>query len=249
MRFQNDHIVNVTAKPVCCNTRRGLSFLNWLTNRTLWLKVVFMFGSLIPREDKFFDLFRASAEQIVRGANEFRAMLSDLSHAESHARTIKDIEHRCDGITHQTIELLHRTFITPMDRDDIYKLISTMDDVMDFLEAASQRLHLYDIREAPPEAKRLAEICVDSCELMRAAVDKLDNLKDPDEIIKICVEINRLENEADHTLRTAIAKLFREEPDTRQLIKLKEVYEFLETVTDRCEDVANVIEGMVLEYA
>lgn len=208
-----------------------------------------MFGRLIPREDKFFDLFRQSAEQIVKGANEFKVMLSDLEHAESHARTIKDIEHRCDSITHQTIELLHTTFITPMDRDDIHELISKMDDILDFIEAASQRIYLYGVNVCPPEAKRLAEICVNSAELIQNAVAKLDNLKNPEDIIKLCVEINRLENEADHVLRAAIAKLFRDEPDTRHLIKLKEIFEFLETVTDRCEDVANVIEGIVLEYA
>ena len=208
-----------------------------------------IFGRLIPRQDKFFDLFRQSAEQIVKGANEYRAMLADLEHAESHARTIKDTEHRCDAITHQTIELLHKTFITPMDRDDIHQLISKMDDILDFIDAASQRTFLYDVRVCPPEAKRLADICVQSAEHVRAAVERLDNLKNPDEIIRHCVEVNRLENEADHVLRASIAKLFRDEPDTRQLIKLKEIFEFLETVTDRCEDVANVIEGMVLEYA
>ncbi|MBI3543723.1 MAG: DUF47 domain-containing protein [Deltaproteobacteria bacterium] len=208
-----------------------------------------MFGRLMPREEKFFDLFRDIADEIVKGATEFQAMLGDMGHVESRARTIKDIEHRGDNITHRTVELLHTTFITPLDREDIHELIKSLDDILDFLEAASQRIWLYGITEATPEMHRLAEICTHSAHHVRSAVAQLSNLKHPDEIIKICVEINRLENEGDHALRASMAKLFKEENDVKKLIKLKEVYELLETVTDRCEDVANIIEGIVLEYA
>jgi predicted phosphate transport protein (TIGR00153 family) len=208
-----------------------------------------MFGSLVPREGKFFDLFRASSEQIVLGAHAFRAMLDDLSHAESRAREIKAIEHKGDEVAHMTVELLHKTFITPLDREDIHQLICRLDDILDFIDGASLRIHQYDIQSAPPELKALADIAVKSCECVKRAVDKLHDLTFTSGIIQECVEINRLENEADHVLRAAKAKLFKEEPDTRTVIKLKEIFEFLESVTDRCEDVANVIEGIVLEYA
>ncbi|MBI4703870.1 MAG: DUF47 domain-containing protein [Deltaproteobacteria bacterium] len=208
-----------------------------------------MLRSLIPREGKFFELFRQSAEQSVKAAHAFRAMLDDLPQAERHAREIKDIEHAGDEITHRTVELLHKTFITPLDRDDIHQLISRMDDILDRLEGASSRVHLYELREATAECKALADICIKSTECIQRAVNRLEDLTFTSGIIQDCVEVNRLENEADAILRTAKTKLFRDEPDTRQLIKLKEIYEFLESLTDRCEDVANIIEGIVLEYA
>jgi predicted phosphate transport protein (TIGR00153 family) len=213
-----------------------------------------MLSRFLPKEGKFFELFRESADQLVLGAQECKALLVDLQKdgprgLESRARNIKAIEHKADEITHRTIEMLHKTFITPLDREDIHQLITKMDDVVDYLEAASQRIFLYDLRNLTPEAMHLVDICVASAEAVRRAVAELDNLENSAQILKACVEINRLENDADQTLRTAMAKLFRDEPDTRQLIKLKEIYELLETVTDRCEDVANIIEGIVLEYA
>ncbi len=210
---------------------------------------MFFLRRLIPRETSFFDLFCDSAELIVQGAKEFQALAHDMPNIETHAKVIKALEHRADEITHRTVETLHRTFITPIDREDIHLLISRMDDILDFIEAASQRILLYGLTELTDEARSLAEVVTKSCEQVKIAVDGLQDLKQSDRIMKSCVEINRLENEADHVLRAGMAKLFREEPDTRQLIKLKEIYELLETVTDRCEDVANVIEGIVLEYA
>lgn len=208
-----------------------------------------MLERFMPREEKFFDLFIKSSELIVEGARAFHHMLSDLKNSETHAKEIKFIEHQADEVTHKTVDLLHKTFITPLDREDIYALISKMDDVIDYIEAGSQRFPLYDIRTATPELITLSEICCKSAESIQKAVQLLHNIKKPEEIIRHCVEINRLENEADTVLRGAMGKLFREETDTRQLIKLKEVYEVLETVTDRCEDVANVIEGIVVEYS
>jgi predicted phosphate transport protein (TIGR00153 family) len=208
-----------------------------------------MFARLATRESKFFDLFSGSADLIVKAAGEFRVMLDDLSQVEKYSKNIKDLEHRADEITHTTIELLHKTFITPLDREDIHQLITELDDILDFIEAASQRIYLYGITHVTPEAIELADVCVTSAEFVQKAIYGLRNLKNPELVIKNCVEINRLENEADQLLRAGMAKLFRDEPDTRQLIKLKEIYELLETVTDRCEDVANVIEGIVLEYA
>jgi predicted phosphate transport protein (TIGR00153 family) len=203
----------------------------------------------MPREGRFFDLFRKSAELIVQGAHEFEKMLAHMDQIDAYARSIKEIEHQADLVTHQTMELLHKTFITPLDREDIHELITRMDDIIDFIKAASERIYLYDIRKMTPEAVQLAKTCTQSAECIQKIVNDLENLKNADEVKKLCVEINRLENEADAILRAGMAKLFKEEPDTRQLIKMKDIYELLETVTDRCEDVANVVEGIVLEYA
>lgn len=208
-----------------------------------------MFRGLVPREGKFFDLFSDSADLIFQGASEFRAMLDDMDHAEKRVRMIKDIEHRADETAHQTVELLHKTFITPLDRDDIHQLISKLDDIMDFIDGAAQKVHFYGITAASDESRCLADTCVQSAVCIRRIVHALNDLSNTNDIVKDCVEINRLENEADHILRSAVAKLFKEEQDVRQLIKLKEFYELLESVTDRCEDVANIVEGIVLEYA
>lgn len=208
-----------------------------------------MFEKFLPRDGKFFDLFDRSADLIIKGANEFRKMISDLPHAEHYSRLIKDIEHQADEVTHETIERIHKTFITPIDREDIHNLITRMDDILDLIEAAAQRIVLYRITQIPPEAVELADICVKATEHVKKTIKGLHDLKHPQELIQGCVEINRLENEADDILRTAISKLFQDEPDTRQVIKLKDIYELLETATDRCEDVANIVEGIVLEYA
>ncbi|MBN1653690.1 MAG: DUF47 domain-containing protein [Deltaproteobacteria bacterium] len=208
-----------------------------------------MVRRFIPREGKFFELFNASAEQSVKAAKALRAMLDDLDNAESHAREIKEIEHAGDEITHMTIELLHKTFITPLDRDEIHRLIATMDDIVDYLEDAALRVHQYGLTQAPQEAKDLTDICINSAQCIERAVKRLHDLSFTNGILQECIEINRLENDADSLLALAKVRLFREEQDTRQLIKLKEIYELLESVTDRCEDVANIIEGIVLQYS
>ncbi len=206
-----------------------------------------MFGKFIPQEARFFDYFNETATLGVQAAYEFKELVLNLHNAESIARNIKLIEHKADEVTHKTIELLHKTFITPIDREDIHQLAKEMDDILDFLEAASQRIVLYGLTEVTEETKKLVDVCILSIECVKKTVAGLSNLKNSDQIIKDCIEINRLENEADHILRAAMAKLFKDEPDIRQLIKLKDIYELLETVTDRCEDVANTIEGIVLE--
>jgi len=208
-----------------------------------------MFARLMPHEGKFFDFFSQHATLILKGAAELKAMMDDLRETESRARNIKAIENRADTVTHQTVQLLHQTFITPIDRDEIHRLITRMDDILDLMEDASQCVFLYDIRRIPEEAKRLAQICVACAEKVKEAVQLLDNMKNAERIMQICAEIDRFETDADQTLRSGLVRLFRDEPDTRELIKLKEIYEYLETVTDRCEDVANIIEGIVLENA
>jgi predicted phosphate transport protein (TIGR00153 family) len=206
-----------------------------------------MFARLMPHQGRFFEYFSEHAALILQGAVELKAMMNDMAEVERRAQNIKKIETQADIVTHHTVQLLHQTFITPIDRDEINQLITRMDDILDLMEDVSHCVFLYDIRSVPDEAKRLAENCVACAEKVKAAIGLLKNMSNAEQIIKICAEIDRLETDADQILRGAMAKLFRSEPDTRELIKLKEIYEHLETVSDKCEDVANIIEGIVLE--
>jgi predicted phosphate transport protein (TIGR00153 family) len=203
----------------------------------------------MPTEGKFFELFNEHAELCVKGAKEMVALMTNFDDLEIRVHAIEAIEKQADKVTHQTIDLLHKTFITPLDRDDIHQLITRMDDILDLLEDAGQTISLYDIKAITPEAKRLAELCLTCAEKVCAAVRLLHNMDNSPEILALCAEIDRLESDADHVMRAAMSKLFRDEPDVRNLIKLKAIYEILETVTDRCEDVANIIEGILVENA
>lgn len=208
-----------------------------------------MFGRLMPKEDKFFHLFNEHADLGVQCAKEMLALMTNFDDLEVRVHKIESIEKQADTITHSTIELLHKTFITPLDRDDIHLLITNMDDILDGLEDAAQSVSLYDIQQVTPEAKRLAEICLSCAEKVQAAVRLLDNMSNAASIADYCAELDRLESDADHVMRAAMSKLFRDEPDVRVIIKLKAIYELLETVTDHCADVANIIEGIVVENA
>jgi predicted phosphate transport protein (TIGR00153 family) len=207
---------------------------------------------LMPREGRFFSLFDGHAKLIVDGAI---ALADVLRHydirkdREVGIKTIEDAEHAADRITHETIQLLHTTFVTPFDRDDIHRLISRMDDVLDLIQDTAESLVLYDIQKVTPEATQLAELVLRCSERVQSAVGLMASMADAPAILKICQEIDRLESEADKVMRSAISELFRNETDTRQLIKLKAVYESLESATDKCQDVANVIESVVLENA
>jgi predicted phosphate transport protein (TIGR00153 family) len=206
-----------------------------------------MFGRIMPREGRFFELFNQHAEQAVQASRELAALMANLGELESRARNIETCEKRADKITHETIDLLHKTFITPLDREEIHKLITTMDDILDLMEDAAQSIYLYDIKVVTADAKQLADICVGCCDRVKTAVALLNNMSNAQGIMKICEEIDRLESDADRVMRAAMSRLFRDEADVRQLIKLKAIYETLEAVTDRCEDVANLIEGIILE--
>jgi uncharacterized protein len=208
-----------------------------------------MFGRLMPSEGKFFELFNQHADLCVKGAKEMVALMTNFDDLEHRVHAIESIEKQADKVTHATLEMLHKTFITPLDRDDIHKLITRMDDILDLLEDAGQTISLYDIKAITPEAKRLAELCLSSAEKVKIAVGLLHSMDNSQQILSICEEIDRLESDADHVMRAAMSKLFRDEPDVRTLIKLKAIYEILETVTDRCEDVANIIEGIIVENA
>jgi predicted phosphate transport protein (TIGR00153 family) len=201
----------------------------------------------MPREGKFFDLFDAHAARILEGSRELAAMIGTFSELEAHAQRIDAAERAADKVTHETIALLHKTFITPFDREQIHQLITTMDDILDLTQDVAESVALYDLRKITPEAKQLSDICHMSCERVAAVVGLLHNVKRTEGIMKICEEIDRLESDADRVMRAALSKLFREENDLKQVMKMRVIYDLLESITDRCEDVANVIEGIVLE--
>lgn len=208
-----------------------------------------MFGGLVPREGKFFDLFNKLGDQLVLGAKTFKELPSATSEHENFYRRIKDIEHAGDELTHETFALLHETFITPMDRDDIRTLVSGLDDILDCMDAIAARIFLYKPKSFPDAIPKFADLNLQSILKVQQCLLILNQIKNPESILQNCVEIHKLENDADHLLRAEIGALFANEQDIRELIKLKEIYEMLELVTDKCEDVANVIEGIVLEYA
>jgi predicted phosphate transport protein (TIGR00153 family) len=205
---------------------------------------------LMPREGRFFTLFDSHAKLIVDGALALVDVLRRYEIEEDRAaglKLIEDVEHAADRITHETVQLLHTTFVTPFDRDDIHRLISRMDDVLDLIQDTGESLVLYDIRNVTAEATQLAELLLRCAERVQSAVKLMASMADAPAMLAICQEIDKLESEADKVMRGAISRLFRDETDVRQVIKLKAVYESLESATDKCQDVANVIESVVLE--
>ena len=212
-----------------------------------------VFGKLLPRDGNFFELFNQHGQHIAEGARSFLAMVQnygDAAERERHANAVGASERAADKITAEVQRLLHRTFITPLDRDQIHKLINAMDDVLDLLQDSSEVMSLYDLQTLSEDVVRLSEISVRCCERVQHVLTLLPKLKDAavaESVLKNCEEIDQLESDADRVMRSAMSRLFREEPDTRQLIKLKAVYEHLESISDRCEDVANLVEGIVLE--
>ena len=208
-----------------------------------------MFNRLMPKEVKFFTLFNQHADIVAEASKELVKLFNDFAHIDRHMDAIKSLEKRADRITFETVDLLHKTFITPLDRDDMLKLINSMEDVVDLMEDVAVTASLYKVTSTTDEAKELAAISMECCERMSQAIHLLDNMKNAGEIIKIASEIERLESDADRVLRNAMSKLFREEEDVKSLIKYKAVYELLESITDKCEDVANTIQGIVVENA
>ena len=212
-----------------------------------------VFGKLLPREGNFFELFNQHGQLIAEGARAFLAMVReypDTAKRERYAGEVGAAERAADKITAEVHRQLHRTFITPMDRDQIHRLINAMDDVLDLLQDSSEVMSLYDLQDLSDDVVRLSEISVRCCERVQAVLTLLPRLKNAEvaeSVLKTRAEIDRLESDADRVMRSAMSRLFREEPDTRQLIKLKAVYEHLESISDRCEDVANLVEGIVLE--
>src|SRR5438270_756848 len=201
---------------------------------------------LIPRDTKFFELFAELSTNLTDGAKLLRAILADPKDLTMRVSQVQAIEHRGDKATYSIITKLNQTFITPFDREDIHRLTSSLDDVLDFVNGAAVRMTLYRIANPPPAAGELAGLIVRQSQELSKAVALLD---DNQQLLEHCVEVNRLENEADRVSRRAIAELFDSEKDPIQLIKLKELYEVLETATDKAEDAANVLEAVVLKSA
>jgi predicted phosphate transport protein (TIGR00153 family) len=202
---------------------------------------------LIPRETKFFDMFVGMAENLIEGARLMKALLENFQDVPAQVSRLKDIEHRGDEMTHAVITKLNQTFITPFDREDIHRLASSLDDVLDLLNAAGDRLIVYKIDAVPRESAVLAGLILQQSEELAGAVSILE--KQHQRVLQHCVEINRLENEADRVTRDAVGKLFEYERDPIQLIKIKELYEVLELATDKAEDAANVLESVILKSA
>jgi len=206
-----------------------------------------MFG-LIPKEERFFQLFKDMTANIIEGAKLLKEMLDTFENPGEMQKKIKDIEHKGDSITHEIIQKLNKTFVTPLDREDIYSLASKLDDILDLIDASAQRLIMYNVEYIPSQAKSLGFIILQSCLAVDKAVAMLGKNTN-EQIFQACVEINALENEADRVSREAIGHLFDNEKDPIQLIKWKEIYETLEKATDKCEDAANILESVVVKNA
>jgi predicted phosphate transport protein (TIGR00153 family) len=212
-----------------------------------------LFGKLLPREGNFFEMFNQHASHIVDAARAFSSLVanySDLHLREKYNQDVDNAERAADRVTQEVNRVLHKTFITPIDREQIHSLINTMDDVADLIQDAAESMALYDVKSMTDEIARLSALGQKCCERLQEAIGCLDKITDPkvaEAALKTCEEIDRLESDADRVMRSAMSKLFREESDVREVIKLKAIYELLETVTDKCEDVANLIEGVILE--
>ena len=201
---------------------------------------------LMPKDTKFFDMFAEMAANISEGARLLEATLRDFKDVEARVKELKALEHKGDDMTHAVLIKLNQTFITPFDREDIHQLASKLDDILDYMYAAGERLVMYKIHAAPPAAAELANVVVRQADQLAKAVSMLER---HDNVLEICVEINRLENEADDLARAAIARLFEGGHGPIEVIKWKEIYETMETATDRCEDAANIMEGIFLKNA
>jgi len=212
-----------------------------------------LFGKLLPREGNFYEMFNQHAGRVVEAAQAFALLVKHYDDPQLRDKYNRDVDHAersADRVTHEVNRLIHKTFITPIDRDQIHKLINTMDDVADLIQDSAETMSLYDLRQVNEEITRLTDLSLKCVERVREAVGMIGSLADSataEAALKTCEEIDRLESDADRVMRSAMSKLFREEPDVREVLKLKAIYELLETITDKCEDVANVIEGIVLE--
>ncbi len=205
-----------------------------------------MFKWFLPYETSFFDLFEKQAALVIKSAEELLELLSTFANSVEKVARIKELEHEADAITHRCLEELRQTFITPFERDDIYRLISRMDDIIDYIEEAAARIVLYKLQDEKLEAQKLASILLSATHEVGLAVRGLR--KREEEMKQSFIRIHQMENEADLVLRNALGRLFDEEQDIRNLIKWKEIYENIENAVDRCEDVVNIIEGVTLEY-
>ncbi|MBA7567075.1 MAG: DUF47 family protein [Dehalococcoidia bacterium] len=203
----------------------------------------------IPREEKFFDLFQASAQNVVEAAHRLKEMVDSWEHVEGSVDEITELEHKGDTITHDIMARLNRTFVTPFDREDIVQLAHSLDDIIDFIHAAADSMLLYKVSRPGPRAKELAGIIVQAAEEVEKVMPQIRKHIVLSQVLKRCVEINRLENVADRVYRAAMAELFADSSDIADVIKWREIYAHMESATDRCEDVADVLEGVAIKHA
>ena len=203
----------------------------------------------LPHQQKFFGLFEQGAQNMVRAAQKLKAMVDTWENVEEKVSEITELEHHGDAITHEIMEQLHRTFVTPFDREDIALLAHALDDVTDFIQAAADAMLVYKVDSPSQRAKELVDIIVQATEEVERAMPQLRRHAELKRVLSHCVEINRLENAADRVFRTAVGELFNNSTDIAYIIKWREIYEQMEGATDRCEDVADVLEGVALKHA
>lgn len=208
-----------------------------------------MLSRLLPRQTNFFDFFEQHAALTVKSASELAKLANDGADIDEIARHIKQLEQQADEVTHNCMEMLHKTFITPIDRNDIHRIASKLDDIIDFIDAAARQMTLFELTEFPENVREAVIVLHKATEAVERAVKGLRNMRNPTAILGECIRINELENQADRVKASSVAKLFREETNPITVMKWNQIYQALENVTDACEDVANVIEGVVLEHA
>ena len=204
---------------------------------------------LFPKEENFFEYFEELANKIEEGGRFFLEMTKNRDYSESKVARLKELEHEADVITHNTYEKMHKTFLTPIDREDIYALVNKMDSIMDVIEATAIRIHMYKVKKPADEIIKQAQILNESIKKIKEIIHGLRDMKNSQMILDGCVEINTLENAGDVVLRTIITDLFMKETDAIELIKWKEIFERIEEAIDVCEDVSNIVEGIVLKHA
>ncbi|MEI6608845.1 MAG: DUF47 family protein [Deltaproteobacteria bacterium] len=204
---------------------------------------------LFPKQENFFDYFEELANKIEEGGRLFLEMTETHDYSESKVAKLKEIEHEADIITHRTYEKMHTTFLTPIDREDIYALVNKMDSIMDVIEATAVRIHLYKVKKIDDQIIKQAKILNESIMKVKEIIHAMRNMKNSKMILDGCVEINTLENAGDIVLRTIMANLFENEKDAIELVKWKDIFQLLEEGIDVCEDVSNIVEGIVLKHA
>ncbi len=208
-----------------------------------------MLEKLMPRSDEFFDDFDQQAKATVEGVRLLQDLLDNFTEVEAKVRAIKDVEHRGDEVTHGAFNRLHKQFITPFDRAEIHRLLSRIDDVLDLADAAADRMRLYEVTEVPSDARELGAVLYLATVKMQEAVAALREIKKPGAILSACREIAQLEKRGDTAYRAGLAKLFKSGTDPLTVMKWREIYQLIEDAIDRADDVANVIEGVVLEHS
>ena len=203
---------------------------------------------LIPKEERFFDLFERLADLVLQAGTTLYEAISDYRTLSEKAKQLERLEHDADQVTHEIMAKLNSTFITPIDREDIHRLAAALDDVIDFIEGATEHMIVFRIQEPTAQFKALAEVVLRQCREIHQMIPRLKNLRHAD-ILVHCIEVNRLENEGDRVHREAVADLFEKRGDPLEVMKWRDLYDILETATDKCEDVAVAIEGIFLKNA